>query len=215
MYSLRVEGSVPAGRLLDFEAWIDKFFAQIKEVQGLQAALLLQSLSYPGQFTGLYRFENRSAAQAMARNPQFNAFLQQNPLTGLFMPTKPIEAYESVVFERGEGTVGTLARVDVTIELKSGNQQAFEQRTTQLLSLVQRQGRGVVVTSLSRLAGSAQRYSIGYGFISIEDAQATMSAPEITSFREQNPLSQFGSAEPSAESFDLVKSLVLTGAATR
>ena len=215
MYVIRVEGTVPIGRLVDFEAWIDQFFDQIKQVKGLQAATLLQSLSYPGQFTGIYRFENRSAAQSMTRDAQFNSFLQQHPLEGLFIPTRPIEGQETVVFDRGQGTFGTLTLVDVTIDLKPGNQQAFEQRTTQLLSLVQQHGRGVVVTALTRLAGSAQRYTIAYGFISMDDGQATMTSPEIARFREQNPLSQFGSAAPVGETSEVVKSLVLAGATTR
>lgn len=49
----------------------------------------------------------------------------------------------------------------------------------------------MVVTTLLHFLGGDGRYLVGYGFITAEDAQATVEHPEIARFGAENPLSAF------------------------
>jgi hypothetical protein len=136
-------------------------------------------------------------------------FLKHNPTEGLIAPTRPVDAWEAIQFQRGPASLGTLRTVEVAIDLRPGNAQAFERRCRTLLDLVQQHGRGVVVTTLLRFLGGDGRYLMGYGFVTGEDAQATFEHPEIARFRAENPLSAFTAQPVSIDVADVVKTAVL------
>lgn len=209
MYVLRAEGMVGIGRIADYKAWTDRVYDHLKQQAGVQALTTLQSAGYPSKFTGIIRWESRQAAQTWAESDGWRTFLKSNPIEGLFTPTAPTQAYEPVVFHRNDQPLGTITLVDVTIDFKPGNAEAFENRTRELIELHQKYGKGVVVSALTRFLGGGGRYTIGWGHVSAEDARATFATPEIARFMEANHLRMYASTPPAIEAHAVVKALVL------
>jgi quinol monooxygenase YgiN len=209
MYIVRTEGMVTPGRRVEYTAWLDRLFDFLQGQPGLQAITVTNSAGYPAKFTGITRWENKSAHLNMIDSPRWTHFLQQHPLEGLITPTRPVDAWETIQFQRGPANLGTLVSAEVALDQRPGLVRTFEQRCQRLLELVQQHGRGVVVTTLLRCLAGDGRYLIGYGFITVEDGQATFEHPEIARFRAEHPLTMFTSQPVAIEVADVVKTAVL------
>jgi hypothetical protein len=209
MYIVRSEGMVTPGRRAEYTAWLDRLFEFLQGRPGLQAVTVTNSAGYPGKFTGITRWDTKSAFLTMIGSAGWAQFLEHNPTEVLIAPTRPVDAWEAIQFQRGPANLGTLISAEVALDQRPGVTRAFEQRCRTLLDLVQQHGRGVVVTTLLRFLGGGGRYLVGYGFITAEDAQATFEHPEIARFRAENPLSAFTTQPVSIDVADVVKTAVL------
>jgi quinol monooxygenase YgiN len=205
---LSTEGIVPFARRADFLALNDRFAQLVQQQPGFQAASLVNSLGTPSKFIGTTRFESLQAAMNWINSTALATFLQQNPLEGIMTPTRPTEAAETVIFERNQGNLGFVSLVEVTIDFKPGNVQAFESRCQELMKLWQQHGKGVVLTALTRSLNGGGRYTIGWGHVTREDAQATLATPQIVQFMEKNHLSNFSSTAPVITQTQVVRAVV-------
>jgi heme-degrading monooxygenase HmoA len=215
MYFIRGEGIVPLARRGEYLAWVDRLIEFAKPAKGFQAGTVTNSLGYITRFGASWRWESRDAFLAWLDNPQTKQWMQANLLGDVYTATRPAEAYEPVVFERGQGNFGFASIVDVTIDFRPGNNQAFENRCRELINLYQKHGKGVVVAALLRSLAGGGRYTIAWGHTTQADAQATFNAPQIAQFREKNPLSNYTSTPPVVDQVEVVRTVVLQPASVR
>jgi len=214
MYTLRVRGTVAAGKATAFEAWYQRSIANLKQQPGYQRCALFNSLGYPAQYTSILTFDDRQAARTCLRGP-FLQFLAADPFADLIASLEPAEAYELV-----HTTVGTLpavgavtALVDISTDI--AQTQAFEASRTELLNIIRQHGKGFVRNALWRFAGAPGRYLIAYAHASSDDLATMIAMPEVARFLEANPLTKFGAAVMSVESCEIVLADLPVGAAVR
>jgi len=190
MYILRLENLVNPGQRAAFEALQTDLYALASQQPGFVRSTLFNSLAYPSKYTRSTVWESREALLTFWASPAFQAFGQSRDLSTLNTPGAPIRAYEDVVLERQGGEYQFIGTSDVTVSLDKAA--AYEESRNAFLQLVQREGRGVVLTGLLRLAGSVNGpYVLAIGCLTEADARATLAVPAIAEFQRAHPLSEF------------------------
>jgi len=190
MYILRLESLVGPGQRTNFEAWHTQLYALASKQPGFLRSTLLNSLAYPTKYTRGTLWENREALLAFWATKELQAFAKAHPAEGIATPGAPMRAYEDVEMVRETDQYQYLGVVDVTIA--QGQASAYEESRMAFLQLVRREGRGVALTGLVRLAGGGNQYMLLVGCRTQADATATVAMPAIVDFQQKHPLSDFG-----------------------
>ncbi len=192
MYVVRLEAAVFPGKIRELEALSAQAFAMAKEQPGFLRGGVGNSLGYPLRYTSLSVWESREASEVFRRSDAYQRWLLANPLGMVATATRPVEAYETVarVQERDIGDAGFIALTDVTVDL--GKTQLFEERSQELLDLRKKIGHGLISSTLTRFLGGGGRY-LGYSvYTDREAARRTLVTPEIQTFMQAHPVSEFG-----------------------
>lgn len=214
-YGIRQEIMVTTGRSEEFEATVEQLQELLKQQPGFDRTSLSNSLSYPQKYARVSRWESREAERAFNRSRALKDFIAAHPQQGIAMPSRQMEAYEIVHTVRADQLPATSAQrgrrpvaalIDIVIDNRPGNAEAFERSRLELFELRKQYGHGLITNVLHRLAGSPGHY-LGFGvFASREDVLATAAAPEVSKFLEAHPASAYASAPPTVEFYEVVSS---------
>ena len=202
MYIVRVEFQVGLGQRIAFESHQTQVYDLVSKQPGFLRSTLLNSLAYPGKYTRISLWEDRAALLAFWKGAESGA-LGQTPAPPV-APSAPVRAYEEVELVRPSESYQYLAFADVSIAL--GQAQAYEASRKAWLEVMRREGRGVGLTALAREAGSGGGpYLLALGFLTQEDAPATLAVPAIAEYQRAHPLSDFGGSITKTEGHAVIQ----------
>jgi heme-degrading monooxygenase HmoA len=200
VYSLRAQVSVTLGRATDYETRAGQLLEVARGQPGFQGGALLNSLSYPAQYTLLSNWENRQAGINFGKSQVFQSFLRDHPNDNLFSPIGTVEAYEVLSYKRQTGGAGVAYLATRTIN--QGQAQAYQQSREQLINILQQQ-RGIVTTALSRLAGSATQWAFYISALSDDDLQAAANSQALQQWSQQH-LTAYDAGPSEAQTYAVV-----------
>jgi quinol monooxygenase YgiN len=201
MYILRLEYQVGVGQRGAFEASQTQLYDLVSKQPGIVRSTLFNSLAYPGKYTRISIWESRGALLDFWKSAESGS-LGQAPAAPV-APSAPMQAFEEVELVRQIESYPFSAQAEISIAAAQG--QAYEQSRKEWLALIRREGRGVAFTGLARQAGGGGHYLLALGFLSPEDARATLTSPAITEFQQAHPLSAFGGSFTSQEGYAIVQ----------
>ena len=211
MYIVRNEAEVTLGRAAEFESTIDELAAIQQQNSGYVGSTLLQSYGNPGRYTLTSRWTDRDAARAANRKDNFTEFARSFLTSGLVRPLRLTEAYESI-FEVDQANLqapeSTAERwIDFTLT-NPMVAPAFEDQVRQLGELSRQRAPGIMSIRLRRSLGSDTRYLLIVITTDRSAARGWLLVPEVRAFTETQPMMQYLSGSPSAETYYVVKRYV-------
>ncbi len=206
MYLLRTEFSVRPGGAGELEASMTGFGEMRKGQPGYQGQTLLRSYSYPGKYVGTSRWENVETAWAFSKSDVLANYAKS--LTSGLSSVVHQEGYESVFEVDAEGAVagqsGCEVLVDWMLDQRPGVVAAFERTRRVFFELRKQHTKGFVSNRLRRSGGNPFKYLALNIYMTVEDARAAGSAPEVQAFQAAHPYTLYASAPPAIEAYAVV-----------
>jgi quinol monooxygenase YgiN len=211
MYMTRNESEITLGRSIEFESMIDELVAIQRKQPGYLGLTLLQSYGNPGRYTLTARWADREANRAAGRSEQFTAFARSVVNNGLFRPVRLAEAYESVFEVDADNMAPDTSTCEMWIDwtLKSpAVAPAFEAYSRQMSELTRQYAPGFVTSRLRRFLGNDTRYLVLAIVTDRAAARGRFLAPQVKSFLDQHPYTEFASQPPTSEAYYVIQRYV-------
>ena len=209
MYHRRVEFNVVPGGIRVFEEAMTTLGELRKTQKGYVGESLLHSYGFPARFATTIRWESWEAANAFARSKAFEDFVKANTGQGAFTPSRPTEAYESVldVGVAGVAPEDTMCEVlaDWVIDRGPAGAAAFESRFAELGELRKKHMQGFASSRLRRSLGNPFRYLAIHICKDLESASKAWEAAPLQKFASDHPISEVTGVAPVVDTYRVVQ----------
>jgi heme-degrading monooxygenase HmoA len=187
LYLTREEVSVFAGSAGTYESSVEERFALLRSQPGFLRAILLNSLGFPARYTTLTQWQSREHGIAFQRGSQLTAFLEGHAADNVYIPSRPLEAYEVVHRVLGSGSPVANYLIDEVVRQGPNTISEFEETRGAVYQLRRKAGLGFAASLLSRFLGGSNRYLIFGGFNAEGDDRRTAESPEIVRYWQEHP----------------------------
>jgi heme-degrading monooxygenase HmoA len=206
MHLVRTEFAVRPGSAGEFEAIVGKLGESRKGQPGYLGQTLLHSYAYPQKYVATSRWQNVEAVWAFGKSEAFASFAKAN--AGGVLSVVQQEGYESVFEVDAEGgePAGSACEVlvDWTLDQRPGVIGEFERSRREVFEIRRKHTKGFSSNRLRRSAGIPNKYLILNIYMTIEDARAAASTPEVQAFAAAHPYTAYASTPPSIEAYYVV-----------
>ena len=208
MYHRRVEFNVTPGGIRVFEEAMTTLGELRKKQKGFLGESLLHSYGYPGRFATTIRWESWEAADAFARSGAFEEFVKANTGQSAFTPSRPTEAYESVLEVGVEGVAPGDAMCEVladwVIDRGPAGTAQFESRFAELGELRKKHMQGFTSSRLRKSLGNPFKYLAIHICKDLESASNAWAAAPLQKFASDHPISEVTGVAPVVDTYRVV-----------
>ena len=213
MYHRRLEFNVTAGRLAAFEEGQTTVGELRKKQKGFIGQAVLQSYGYPGKYAVTIRWENWEAADAFARSKAFRDMIEANPREGRgFAPSRPTEAYASVLDISADGFSGTTGGeyqcevlADWVIDRGPAGAALFERVFAELGELRKKHMQGFGSRRLRRSLGSPFKYLSIDICTDLDAALKAWEPAQLQRWAKDHPISEITGIAPAVDTYRVVQ----------